>query len=144
MPFIIGLENVKHRENVGSVMRSAYNFGAASVFTIGRRYQRQCTDTPNTSKQIPVMNYENWDDYRTHAFSWIHIGVELTNDAHSLLNFVHPPQCVYLLGPEDGSLSQKAQSICKYIVKIPSIQCLNLAMAGTVVMYDRISKMEKR
>lgn len=140
MPFIIGLENIKHHENVGSVMRAAYNFGAGSIFTIGKRYKRQKTDTPFTSKHIPTSNFKNWDDYREHAYSWIHIGVELTEDAKSLVNFVHPPQCVYLLGPEDGSLSKKAQSICKYIVKIPSIQCLNLAMAATIIMYDRLLK----
>lgn len=46
---------------------------------------------------------------------------------------MNPRRAVYLLGPEDGSIS--------FLVQIPSTYCLNVATAGAVVMYDRAAKL---
>ena len=137
MAFAIAVENLKIKHNLGTLMRSAVNFGAAAVFTIGRRYRRVGSDTMNAGGQIPIINFLNWTDYREHALNWMHIGVEIKSRSTNIIRFVHPDQVVYLLGPEDGSLSKEAQSICKYIVEIPTDRCLNLAVAASVVMYDR-------
>jgi tRNA G18 (ribose-2'-O)-methylase SpoU len=118
-------------------MRSCYNFDASLIFTVGGRYKRQSADTTHTNRHIPILDYVDWDDYAKHAMNWMHIGIEIAEDAKPLMGFVHPKEAVYLLGPEDGSLSNKAKALCKYVVSIPSRQCLNLAVAGSIVMYDR-------
>ena len=55
-----------------------------------------------------------------------------------LQNFVHPLQAMYILGPEKGSLSSETLSKADHIVKIPTSFSLNVAIAGAIVMYDRI------
>lgn len=140
-PFGIGIENPKYGVNVGTLWRSAVGFGASFVFTIGRRYKRQASDTVNTPSRIPVFYFSTLERYReSAAFDWIPIAVELAEGAGSLVTFVHPEKCVYILGPEDSSISKAAQRMCKYTVRIPSCGCLNLAVAGSIIMYDRIAK----
>ena len=140
-PFGIGIEHVKYGVNVGTLLRSAVNFGASFVFTIGQRYKREGSDTAYAPSHMPVFHFPTVRDYRVSAaFDWVPIAVELTASAEDLCRFIHPQRCVYLLGPEDGSISKEALAMCKYTVSIPSRGCLNLAVAGSIVMYDRIAK----
>ena len=67
------------------------------------------------------------------------VGVELVDEAIDLPSFRHPIQAAYVLGPERGSLSDPLLARCDYVVKIPTRFCINVAMAGAIVMYDRIS-----
>ena len=142
MPFCIGVENLKNGINLGAILRGAHNFGASMVFTVGRPYVRQASDTLKSYKHIPLLRFLSWEDYKESApFAWIPVGVEITETAEGLPDFVHPKQAVYLLGPEDGSISNAALSMCKHIVRIPSRRCLNVAQAAVVVMYDRVAKL---
>ena len=142
MPFCVGVENLKNGINLGAILRGAHNFGASMVFTVGRPYVREAADTLHSYKHIPVLRFLTWDDYREHApFDWIPVGIEITEAAEELPNFAHPKRAVYLLGPEDGSISKAALNMCKYVVRIPSKRCLNVAQAAIVVMYDRIAKL---
>ena len=43
-----------------------------------------------------------------------------------------------MLGPEQGELSPELIARCDHVVRIPSSFCVNLAMAGAIVMYDRV------
>ena len=65
------------------------------------------------------------------------VGIELTEDAIDLPSFMHPMRAAYVLGPERGSLSDELLARCDQIVKIPTRFCINVAMAGAIVMYDR-------
>lgn len=141
MPFAIGIEYPKREVNIGTLLRSAWNFNASMVFTVGRRYQKQSSDTVNAFAKIPILHFNTWQEYKDHApMEWIHIGVELTKDASNVKTFIHPKQCVYVLGPEDGSISPDALKLCKYTVIIPSKRCLNVSVAGSIIMYDRTLK----
>ncbi|MEQ9448784.1 MAG: TrmH family RNA methyltransferase, partial [Rhodospirillaceae bacterium] len=66
------------------------------------------------------------------------VGVELLDDAIELPSFNHPRCAAYVLGPELGSLSPALTAKCDYILRIPTRFCLNVGMAGVVVMYDRL------
>jgi tRNA G18 (ribose-2'-O)-methylase SpoU len=66
------------------------------------------------------------------------VGVELTDDAVDLPSFRHPMQAAYMLGPEKGSLSPEVQARCDHIVKIPTRFCINVGVAGAIVIYDRM------
>jgi tRNA G18 (ribose-2'-O)-methylase SpoU len=136
--FGIGIERSKTEANVGTLWRSAFALGAAFVFTIGKRYPRQSSDTTESWRHIPLLEFASVEDFQVHIpYDCQVIGVEITPDADLLHEFKHPPRAIYLLGPEDGSLSKSAQDICQRIVKFDSRYCLNVAAAGTVVMYDR-------
>ena len=65
------------------------------------------------------------------------MGVEITDESESLQDFCHPRRCVYLLGAEDHGLTKIAIRKSHFLVKFPSIQSLNVAVAGSIVLYDR-------
>ena len=55
-----------------------------------------------------------------------------------LPSFRHPLQAAYVLGPQRGALSPELVERCDHMVKIPTAFCINVAMAGAIIMYDRI------
>ena len=59
----IGIQDVKSAENVGTLWRSAFIFGASFIFTIGNRYKRQASDTTQAWRHIPLYNYETINDF---------------------------------------------------------------------------------
>jgi len=136
--FGIGIERSKIEVNVGTLWRSAFALGAGFIFTIGKRYPKQASDTTQSWRHIPLWEFKDLEDFRDHIpYDCQVVGVEIAENAKSLETFSHPLRAIYILGPEDGSLSAKTQSMCQHIVKFKSQFCLNVASAGTVVMYDR-------
>ena len=63
--------------------------------------------------------------------------VELLDGAHDLPSFTHPEQAAYILGPEKGELSPEVVARCDHVVKIPTKFCVNVGVAGAILMYDR-------
>lgn len=143
--FGIGIINGKHRKNIGTLLRSSHQLGAAFVFTVGNRYARQASDTSKTWRCIPLFHFADIDTLlHTKLFSCKFIGVEFTDDAISLPTYKHPPRAVYLLGAEDGGLPRKVLDICHEVIEIPSVrlQSYNVSTAGAIVMYDRLAKQQ--
>lgn len=141
--FGIGIYHTKTAANVGTLWRSASLYGAAFVFTIGRRYQKQCSDTMQTPRHTPLYHFADADDFYAHLpYDARLIAVELTDNAHALPNFCHPERAVYLLGAEDSGLPKDLLEKAWATVQIPTMmpQSMNVATAGTVVMYDRFVK----
>lgn len=137
--FGIGIENCKTEHNVGTLWRSAQNLGAAFIFTIGNRYKCQPSDTTKAWRSIPLFRYATFDDfYANLPHDCQLVGVEFPHEkAKPLPQFCHPERCVYLLGAEDHGLTARALERCHRVVHIPSTMCLNVAAAGSIVMYDR-------
>lgn len=137
----IGIVNVKSEVNVGSLLRSAYAFGADFSFTIGRRYKHQKTDTYKVPRHLPLWHFITYEDFLEHIpYRCPIIGVEMQENAILLQDFVHPHQAVYILGPEDGCIPQRVQKACMQVVKIDTRFCLNVATAASIVLYDRFAK----
>ena len=112
--------------------------GASFIFTIGNRYAKQACDTHNAVKSIPYYHYTTFEDFHKNLPKGTRIvGVELTESAVDLSTFNHPRRCVYLLGAEDHGLSNKAIEASHFLVKFKSTLSLNVAVAGSIVLYDR-------
>ena len=74
MSFAIALQGIKTTHNIGIILRSAYNFGCSALYTIGRRYRDQHSDTIKAFKQIPLIHCLNWNDFKQHIpMGWIPI-----------------------------------------------------------------------
>ena len=60
--------------------------------------------------------------------------------------FEHPHNAVYILGSEDAGLPPSILSACHEVVSIPSerYSSYNVASAGSIVLYDRLAKKERR
>lgn len=139
--FAIGIFHTKTPQNIGTLWRSAQNFGAAFIFTIGRRYDKQSSDTCSTPRHVPLFHYDDFDHFKkSRPFDCPLIGVEQADNSSDLIGFCHPEKAVYLLGAEDHGLSRTVLQGCQRIIHISSPMCLNVAVAGSIVMYDRASK----
>ena len=139
--FGIGVMNSKTEVNIGTLMRSAYQMGAAFVFTIGRRYKPQSSDTCNTWKHIPLHHYADWQDFIDHApRDCPVIGIEMCGE--DIREFAHPERCIYLLGAEDYGLQPDVMERCHGLVSLPCVrtQSYNVAVAGSLIMFDRLVK----
>ncbi len=139
--FEIGIFHNKTEENIGTLWRSAYQLGAAGIFTIGRRYSTQCSDTYKTWRHIPLRHYNDFGDFNNHrVFDVPLIGIEMGGT--NLKEFDHPQRAIYLLGAEDHGLPNDVLEQCQYCVSLSSIRqpSFNVAVAGSIVMYDRVSK----
>jgi len=138
--FGIGIEGVSKPMNLGGLLRTAHAFGASFVFTIGglvSRRQIENADTSSAMANLPLHEYADLDALQLPRGCRL-VGVELLVDAVDMPSFHHPMQAAYVLGAERSSLSPALMERCDYVVRIPTRFCINLAVAGAVVMYDRM------
>lgn len=138
----IGVVHGKSPQNVGTLWRSAEAFGAAFIFTIDQRYSHQLTDKWATPDRIPLLYFPTVTDLRAHLpFGCQLIGVEIAEGARPLPKFTHPARACYLLGAEDCGLTNEARTACHQLVVLPAAShCLNVAVAGSIVLYDRATR----
>ena len=138
----IGIFHGKNEENLGTLWRTAYNLSADFIFTIGRRYKKQCSDTAKSTKQIPLYHYNDWEDFLEHIPYGCQVtAVELNERANNLKTYIHPRQCIYLLGAEDYGIPERILDKCQDIVMVDSNLCMNVAITGGIVLYDRMNKL---
>ena len=142
--FAIGAERMSKSLNLGNLMRSAHAFGAAFTFTIGANYSAHeaYADTSRSQLHLPHYNWHGLDEIAFPQGVKL-IGIELVEGAIDLPSFRHPLRAAYVLGPERGSLSDPLLERCDYVVKIPTSFCVNVAMAGAIVMYDRVKSLAR-
>jgi len=139
--FGIGCLNMKTSMNYGTLFRTAQIFNADFIFLIGNRFKQQASDTMKSWRHIPVFNYETFRDFNNHRpYNCKLIGIELTNTAIPIKDYTHPKQACYLLGAEDNGLTKEAIAACQDIIILPGERSLNVSVAGSIVLYDRISK----
>ena len=138
----IGIFHPKHEVNQGTLWRSAYAFGASFCFTVGPRFRKQAADTPDAWKHIPMYRFETVEDLKSHLpFSCPIVGIELHERSRPLHTFTHPERACYLLGAEDHGLPANVLEACHHLVQIDGLRmCLNVAVAGSMVLYDRVSR----
>ena len=137
----IGLSNPKTPTNVGAVKRAASCFQASAVFYTGDRYERAArfyTDTQDTAITTPMSEVNCLLESVPRDTKIV--CVELVEGAKPLPEYHHPNKAFYIFGPEDGTLSQDMIDRADSVVYIPTIGCLNVAMAVNVVLYDRLAK----
>jgi len=138
--FGIGVEGVSKAMNVGTLFRTAHAFGASFVFTLRAQYDRRegaHSDTSDTPRSVPTYNFADLEAFRLPQGCRL-VGVEITEEAIKLPSFGHPRQAAYILGAEREGLSADVQSLCDYVVKIPTRFSVNLGVAGALIMYDRL------
>ncbi len=138
----IGVMHGTNPVNIGTLWRSAYIMGASFIFTVDRKYKKQSADVVVAPHRIPLYHYRDIEDLRAHLPHGAPlVGVELTDDAVFVDEFQHPQRAVYLLGSETNGLSDKVLDLCHGVVKLPGHFSLNVAVAGSIIMHDRIVKM---
>lgn len=141
--FGIGIEGPSKAMNAGGLFRTAHAFGASFVFLIGARFSRReaaNADTSDTPGNIPLYEFADAKTLRLPRDCKL-VGIEFLKEAKVLPTIRHPRAAAYVLGHERGSLSAEILELCDEVVKIPTRFCLNLSVAGAIVMYDRLLTM---
>jgi len=138
--FGIGMESVSKPLNAGNLLRSAHSFGASFFFTVNSpvnfREMRE-SDTSGAYDHLPFYNFDKPSDIILPNKASL-VGIEFLEDAVELPSFRHPLRAVYVLGRERGNLSDEMLARCDHVIKIPMKFCVNVGVAGAIVMYDRL------
>jgi tRNA G18 (ribose-2'-O)-methylase SpoU len=138
--FGIGAEGVSKSANVGALLRTGHAFGASFCFTIGTGWDARAArtaDTADTPLHVPLWRFPTIADMALPQ-GCVLVGIELLDDAVALPSFRHPLNAAYVLGPERSGLSEALLQRCDHVVRIPTRFALNLAVAGALVLYDRL------
>jgi tRNA G18 (ribose-2'-O)-methylase SpoU len=138
--FGIGAEGVSKSANIGALLRTGHAFGASFCFTIGSGWDARAArtaDTADTPLHVPMWRYATVNQLSLPRGCAL-VGVELLPDAVDLPSFRHPLNAAYVLGPERAGLSAELRARCDHLVRVPSRFALNLAVAGALVLYDRL------
>jgi tRNA G18 (ribose-2'-O)-methylase SpoU len=138
--FAIGVEGLSKPQNAGNLMRSAHAFGASFFFAIAPDVDFHGLRQSDTSEAAFHMPFYEYPDPAALALprGCRLVGVEFLPEAETLPSFRHPSQAAYVFGPEKGNLSPALLARCDDIVKIPTRFCVNVGVAGALVMYDRM------
>jgi tRNA G18 (ribose-2'-O)-methylase SpoU len=140
----IGIYHSKTETNVGTLWRSASQLGASFIFTIGKRYKQQSSDTHKTWRHKPLYHYDSFSDFqKSRPTNAELVGVELDETAKCLSEFTHPERAIYLLGAEDHGLPTKITQQCQRLITLDG-GSFNVAVAGSIVMYDRVNTKEMK
>lgn len=137
--FGIGVEQISKAMNVGNLFRTAHAFGASFVFTVAADYSRHKgrSDTSAAPLNIPLYSWPSAAAMDLPQDCEL-VGIELLDEAVELPSFRHPRLAAYVLGPERGALSPAMKARCQHLVKIPTAFCVNVGIAGAIVLYDRL------
>jgi len=138
--FAVGVEEISKGFNLGNLVRTSHAFGASFFFTINSELnydEIKSTDTSHADIHMPFYAYPNLNEFKLPKDCSL-VGVELMDESVDLPSFRHPLRAAYVLGPEKGSLSPALVARCDHIVKIPMKFCVNVGVAGALVIYDRM------
>ncbi|MBX6320771.1 MAG: RNA methyltransferase [Rhodospirillaceae bacterium] len=139
--FGIGVEGLCKPMNLGALLRTAHAFGAGFTVIIGagppKLREMEHADTSHAAENVPLHVFPDLASLSLPVGCRL-VGVELVEDAIPLPSFRHPLRAAYVLGAERSDLSPELLARCDFVVRIPTRFCVNLAVAGALVMYDRM------
>ncbi len=140
----IGIERGKTKENYWTLFRTAQILDADFIFLIGEKFKRHAADTMKSYRHMPTFSYTDFEDFNKHRpYNCRLIGVEMVDSAILLEDYKHPEQACYLLGSEDNGLSRQALNNCQEIIKLHGKRSFNIAVAGSIILYDRYNKLRE-
>lgn len=147
MSVIIGLHQIKDAANLANVRRSLSCYGGGKILTSGNRINT-ALDVDRVPRPLrdhrydnaPIRNCGSFDMEAWGGAGYTPVAIEVSG-SQMLQNFQHPTDAFYIFGPEDGSIPPQILRKCHHVVSIPTYHCLNLAVAVSTVLYDRMVKL---
>jgi tRNA G18 (ribose-2'-O)-methylase SpoU len=138
-PLHVAVENWRHDLNIGSVVRTANAFNAATVHVVGnRRWNRRGAMV--TDRYMHVLHHDDVAD----LLRWAGerdlpvLGVDNLPGAVPLEGYRMPGTCVLLLGQEGPGLSAAAHEACDVVLSIAqfgSTRSINAGAAAAIAMH---------
>ncbi len=139
--FGIGIYQPKTWENIGILWRTAYIYKASFIFVIGARYKKKSTDVLKVWAKIPLFQYATLESFLDCVpYSCQLVGIEMNPKAIPIKAYKHPNRAVYILGSEDAGLPNALSNKCHDLIVLPGATSLNVAVAGSITIFDRMNK----
>lgn len=139
-PPAVLLERPKYNYNLGNTIRALACTGVFELYWTGDRIEFES----RLPREERLSGYRDvkWqnillDSFNSIAQGRVPIAVEARDNFQSLVHFQHPPNALYMFGPEDGSLSGRLVSRAHAQVVIPTRFCVSLPAAVYILLYDR-------
>jgi tRNA G18 (ribose-2'-O)-methylase SpoU len=143
-PMAIAAWNITKEHNVGSLVRTAHAAAAEEVVLVGEREWN--VEAARTSELFTTVTQLR-DAAAFHRYReekrWDLVAVELDARAVNLFDAEYPERPCFLLGAELGGIPADLLDEAKLVVQIPQwglVPSLNLAVAGSIVLYDFLGK----
>jgi tRNA G18 (ribose-2'-O)-methylase SpoU len=146
-PMAVAAWNVSKEYNVGSLVRTAHAAAATEVILVGEREWN--VEAARTAElYTTVTRLADIDAFRNHLKSrrWNLVAVELDRRAVNLFDAHYPDRPCFLLGAELGGVPDELLDASELVVQIPQwglVPSLNLAVAGSIVLYDYLAKLHR-
>ena len=144
-PFAVAAWEITKEHNVGTLVRTAHAAAADEVILLGDRdWNVEAAKTSELYTRI-VQLPATPDALRAHLRSrgWELVAVELAERSTNLFEARYPERPCFLLGAELHGLPTELLDEATLVVEIPQwglVPCLNLAVAGSLVVYDHLAK----
>ncbi len=140
--------NTSKEHNVGTLVRTAHAVAAQEVVLVGdREWNIEAAKTAQDFTDVTILEDETAFLDHVRNRNWSLVAVELDDRAVSLFEAEYPPNPCFLLGAERDGLPQSLIDAAEVVVQIPQwglVPCLNLAVAGSIVMYDYLAKLQRK
>ncbi len=138
-PFHVAIENYQHDFNIGTVVRNANAFLAASVVIVGkRRWNRRgamVTDRYQHIRHVADIDaLVSWARRETFPI----VGIDIMPGAQPIETTPLPERCVLLFGQEGPGLSAaalRATSMILAITQFGSTRSINVGVASGIAMH---------
>jgi tRNA G18 (ribose-2'-O)-methylase SpoU len=146
-PFAIAAWDISKEHNVGSLVRTAHAAAASELVLVGEREWN--VEAARTAElYTAIVHLAGLDDFRSHLSTrrWNLVTVELHRGAVSLFEARYPERPCFLLGAELGGVPEELIETAALVVQIPQwglVPSLNLAVAGSIVLYDYLAKLHQ-
>lgn len=142
--FHVAIENWQHDFNIGSVVRTANAFAAASVRIVGRRRWNR-RGAMVTDRYQHVHHHESLADLVewAHGHDLVVVGIDNLSGAVPLETYDLPRDCVLLFGQEGPGLSEDAREMIDVVLSIAqfgSTRSINAGAAAAIAMHAWIRR----
>jgi tRNA G18 (ribose-2'-O)-methylase SpoU len=147
-PMAIAAWNITKEHNVGSLVRTAHAAAAEEVVLIGERDWN--VEAAKTSElYTTVTQLADIEAFRKHLESrrWNLVAVELDRRAVNVFDAEYPQRPCFLLGAELSGVPGELLDEAELVVQLPQwglVPSLNLAIAGSIVLYDCLGKLHRQ
>ncbi|NEM91896.1 TrmH family RNA methyltransferase [Galbitalea soli] len=141
-PFAVAIENWQHDMNIGSIVRTANAFAAATVHIIGRKRWNK-RGAMVTDRYQHVLHHATVDDFvawaREHEMPIV--AIDNVDGSVAIEEFDFPVECILLFGQEGPGLSAEALAAADSVVEITqygSTRSINASAAAAIAMHGWI------
>ena len=144
-PFALAGWNTSKEHNVGTLVRTAHAAAATEVILVGEReWNVEAARTAELYTTVTAL--EDGQAFLEHLEEqrWSLVAVELDPRSVSLFDARYPTRPCFLLGAELGGIPESILRRAELVVQIPQwglVPSLNLAVAGSLVVYDHLAKL---